>query len=128
MSWISKLNPFKKEDGAPQGGLPALPPELAKDPEAKGVMGAFFRKWKDPFFLKQLRTLAGHMQRDGVNMKDMAAVKAWLEKNKEAIDRGDFKEPPPKPGETFVKTGPETGRNDPCHCGSGKKFKKCHGR
>ena len=20
------------------------------------------------------------------------------------------------------------GRNDPCHCGSGKKFKKCHGR
>lgn len=22
---------------------------------------------------------------------------------------------------------PETGRNDPCPCGSGKKFKKCHG-
>lgn len=22
----------------------------------------------------------------------------------------------------------ELGRNDPCHCGSGKKFKKCHGR
>ncbi|MEO1063896.1 MAG: SEC-C metal-binding domain-containing protein [Actinomycetota bacterium] len=20
------------------------------------------------------------------------------------------------------------GRNDPCHCGSGKKFKNCHGR
>ncbi|MBI5368166.1 MAG: SEC-C domain-containing protein [Planctomycetes bacterium] len=20
------------------------------------------------------------------------------------------------------------GRNEPCHCGSGKKFKKCHGR
>ena len=20
------------------------------------------------------------------------------------------------------------GRNDPCHCGSGKKFKKCHGQ
>jgi uncharacterized protein len=19
------------------------------------------------------------------------------------------------------------GRNDPCHCGSGRKFKKCHG-
>ena len=32
----------------------------------------------------------------------------------------------PKP-ETFVKTGPDLGRNDPCHCGSGKKFKKCHG-
>jgi hypothetical protein len=23
---------------------------------------------------------------------------------------------------------PQPGRNDPCHCGSGKKFKKCHGR
>jgi SEC-C motif-containing protein len=22
---------------------------------------------------------------------------------------------------------PKLGRNDPCHCGSGKKFKKCHG-
>jgi len=21
----------------------------------------------------------------------------------------------------------EPGRNDPCHCGSGKKYKKCHG-
>ena len=27
----------------------------------------------------------------------------------------------------FVKSGPDVGRNDPCHCGSGKKFKKCHG-
>jgi uncharacterized protein len=25
-----------------------------------------------------------------------------------------------------VKTA-EPGRNDPCWCGSGKKFKKCHG-
>jgi uncharacterized protein YecA (UPF0149 family) len=22
---------------------------------------------------------------------------------------------------------PKTGRNEPCPCGSGKKFKKCHG-
>ncbi len=33
----------------------------------------------------------------------------------------------PKP-ETFVRAEPSVGRNDPCHCGSGKKFKKCHGR
>lgn len=26
-----------------------------------------------------------------------------------------------------VRVGPKTGRNDPCPCGSGKKFKKCHG-
>lgn len=27
-----------------------------------------------------------------------------------------------------VKVGPKIGRNDPCPCGSGKKFKQCHGR
>lgn len=26
-----------------------------------------------------------------------------------------------------VKVGPKVGRNDPCPCGSGKKFKHCHG-
>jgi SEC-C motif-containing protein len=29
---------------------------------------------------------------------------------------------------TIVRTGPKTGRNDPCPCGSGKKFKHCCGR
>jgi len=27
----------------------------------------------------------------------------------------------------YKADGSELGRNDPCHCGSGKKFKKCHG-
>ena len=31
----------------------------------------------------------------------------------------------PKPATRRVASMP--GRNDPCHCGSGKKFKKCHG-
>ena len=136
MSWINKLNPFaKKEDAAPGApstpglpGMPSLPPELANDPKAKGMMATFFRKWKDPAFMKQLRTLAMHMQKEGVDVKDMKAVQAWIEANKDRIEKGDFNEDPVgKPGETFVKTGPEVGRNDPCHCGSGKKFKKCHG-
>jgi preprotein translocase subunit SecA len=28
---------------------------------------------------------------------------------------------------TVSNGGPKTGRNDPCPCGSGKKYKKCHG-
>ncbi|MEO8278317.1 MAG: UPF0149 family protein [Ideonella sp.] len=28
----------------------------------------------------------------------------------------------------FQREGPKLGRNDPCHCGSGKKFKQCHGK
>jgi preprotein translocase subunit SecA len=30
--------------------------------------------------------------------------------------------PPPK------RSGPKVGRNDPCPCGSGKKYKQCCGR
>ena len=29
---------------------------------------------------------------------------------------------------TFRRDDKKVGRNDPCHCGSGKKFKKCHGK
>jgi len=37
----------------------------------------------------------------------------------------DGRTPPVKP----VKLeGPKIGRNDPCSCGSGKKYKKCHGK
>jgi len=31
-----------------------------------------------------------------------------------------------RPG--FTPTGARIGRNDPCWCGSGLKYKKCHGR
>ncbi|MEC9364013.1 MAG: preprotein translocase subunit SecA [Pseudomonadota bacterium] len=34
--------------------------------------------------------------------------------------------PPPRP-QTVVREMPKVGRNDPCPCGSGKKFKHCHG-
>lgn len=30
--------------------------------------------------------------------------------------------------ETYVRTEKKIGRNDPCPCGSGKKYKQCHGR
>jgi len=29
---------------------------------------------------------------------------------------------------TFRRSEPKIGRNEPCHCGSGKKYKHCHGR
>ena len=27
-----------------------------------------------------------------------------------------------------IRVGPKIGRNDPCPCGSGKKYKNCHGK
>jgi preprotein translocase subunit SecA len=40
----------------------------------------------------------------------------------EAVSRGKSKP------ETFKRSEKKVGRNDPCPCGSGKKFKHCHGR
>ena len=34
----------------------------------------------------------------------------------------------PPPAKQYVREGPKIGRNDPCPCGSGKKYKKCCGR
>jgi preprotein translocase subunit SecA len=34
---------------------------------------------------------------------------------------------PPPPPPPFTRAGQKVGRNDPCPCGSGKKFKHCHG-
>jgi preprotein translocase subunit SecA len=28
----------------------------------------------------------------------------------------------------YVRDGQKVGRNDPCPCGSGKKYKQCHGK
>jgi len=34
----------------------------------------------------------------------------------------------PPAAEPFVRDGRKVGRNEPCPCGSGKKFKQCHGK
>ena len=36
--------------------------------------------------------------------------------------------PPPEPVTTFIREGRKVGRNEPCPCGSGKKYKQCHGQ
>jgi preprotein translocase subunit SecA len=38
------------------------------------------------------------------------------------------RETPSQPQTPYQREGEKTGRNDPCPCGSGKKYKKCCGR
>ena len=40
---------------------------------------------------------------------------------------GQTQGPPEKP-RTVVREGRKVGRNEPCPCGSGKKYKQCHGK
>ncbi len=41
---------------------------------------------------------------------------------------GENEQPAPSAAQPFVRSGKKVGRNDPCPCGSGKKFKQCHGK
>ena len=43
-------------------------------------------------------------------------------------DESDYIDPSENIKQEPIKVGPKIGRNDPCPCGSGKKYKNCHGR
>jgi hypothetical protein len=47
-----------------------------------------------------------------------------MEEKYEPPTAGGHYEPVPEPV-PYVRSGPKIGRNDPCPCGSGKKYKKC---
>jgi preprotein translocase subunit SecA len=46
----------------------------------------------------------------------------------EEADEGDVAVAEAEKPQPFVRRGGKVGRNDPCPCGSGKKYKHCHGR
>nr|WP_287100983.1 preprotein translocase subunit SecA [Hydrotalea sp. AMD] len=58
------------------------------------------------------------------DLSNMRTQKASLDG---AVREDDYYDPTPVKQEP-VKVGPKIGRNDPCPCGSGKKYKNCHGK
>jgi len=57
---------------------------------------------------------------------DMNFEHAALQHEAEASQVNE--EPHPEGHKPFVRHDKKIGRNDPCYCGSGKKFKQCHGK
>jgi len=68
-------------------------------------------------------------QEQKTDMSNMRSNKAEVDARGEdyAANENDYYDPTPVKQEP-VKVAPKIGRNDPCPCGSGKKFKNCHGR
>jgi SEC-C motif len=55
-----------------------------------------------------------------------ARQRRWAEDEElEDLETGEDEEFVLPPIETYVRAAPKVGRNDPCPCGSGKKYKKC---
>jgi uncharacterized protein YecA (UPF0149 family) len=77
----------------------------AKTPEMKKIIIEMYRK----------------MLEDGVNVQNEKEVEKWMQKNQDLFIQ------PSQKIETYRREKPKVGRNDPCPCGSGKKYKKCCG-
>ena len=54
-------------------------------------------------------------------LSDLKGVQ-YQHANSETESEAPAKRPTP------IQAGPKVGRNDPCPCGSGKKYKQCHGQ
>ncbi|MFC1678869.1 SEC-C metal-binding domain-containing protein [Elusimicrobiota bacterium] len=121
---------------APDAKQPPIPVELIdtlnadgapdlKELESKGLLPKFLRLWNNPATLRRLKTLSQLMKAGGVEPKDKAAVKSWAKKNQDKLEAEEPGQEPAAPIKPFKKTDASVGRNDPCPCGSKKKFKKC---
>ncbi|MBS1589151.1 MAG: preprotein translocase subunit SecA [Bacteroidetes bacterium] len=95
--------------------------------------------------LETNRNIISFLVRAGIPVQDVPPQAAQqvpqhtdmsqMHSNKEEIDEAgqDYAADEHDMGDTMtrrtpVQAGPKIGRNDPCPCGSGKKYKQCHGR
>lgn len=82
-------------------------------------------------FLCHASLPSGEQLREGRESRtDMSRMKIRKdEMSNEGMDgHSDYHDPAAQAKPEPVRVGPKVGRNDPCPCGSGKKYKACHGR
>jgi preprotein translocase subunit SecA len=62
------------------------------------------------------------------NQRREALAKQKMQLRHDEVNAVADSEDQDRPKAQIVRSGPKVGRNDPCPCGSGKKFKSCHGQ
>ena len=122
---------FKKKNKPAAPGAPAKAAEKESieqriEREIDSLPSMLKGKLKDPEVKKRFIDIAKRMEKDGVDFKSIRQMKKWM-KQHEAELRAEQGGEVAKV-ETVVHEGPKVGRNDPCPCGSGKKYKKCCGK
>ena len=104
-----------------------------KDPVVVYRMEGFdmFDQMVDDIKFDVVKLLMHATKRDeGASRKEAAQITDVKLQEKTAIELVDGKLSPKEGGinKTIVNQSPKVGRNDPCPCGSGKKYKNCHGK
>ena len=125
-----------------------------QDPDLRMTLGSMLLDYARPGFRRKLEELAD-MQTSPVAMFDRAEITQvyfsrgrepqwewenfkdpWVFYEPEVMARrqlqwaeaeAELAQPDLGSDETYVRETPKIGRNDPCPCGSGKKYKKCCG-
>ena len=117
-------NPFKKKkEEVPPTQPQSIADKLEKEIDA--LPDAFKMQLKDPKVKERFMSIARRMEADGVNFKSIRQMKKWMKEHEAELRKEG--NPEQLHVETVVHEGPRIGRNDPCPCGSGKKYKKCCG-
>lgn len=127
--------------GTLMGEPPAVVPLFIFEPAwdhldwlAGFVMGADFdpEVWdhareEAPHLFGPLGALGG-MERDAKGFEDAChELSLSLVGIRDYFRAGEWREAFEEVQQPFVRAGPKVGRNEPCPCGSGRKFKKCCG-
>jgi len=108
-----------------------------KDPKQEYRREAFelFGRLLDTVKLEVTRTImvvrietAEELERASESIQeDLADVKG-VQYQHAGVDQSEDDSPARAAAPQPVQSGPKVGRNDPCPCGSGKKYKHCHGQ
>ena len=104
---VKAKSPAEKTDDELAAELDAISPQIlaqAKEPQMRALIINIYRQ----------------MLVDGVDINDDKEVKKWMKKHPEVLQGGQTVKVA-----TVRNEGPKVGRNEPCPCGSGKKYKKC---
>jgi len=125
----SQVQPVQAAHPVPQAQVPvkAVKPHAQKTDdelaeELNKISPEILSQAKTPEMRKLVINIYRKMLVDGVDVNNEKEVKKWLKKHPEVAAGGDTQKV-----ETVKRAEPKTGRNDPCICGSGKKYKKCCG-
>ncbi|MBM7583196.1 curved DNA-binding protein CbpA [Caldicoprobacter guelmensis] len=96
-------------------------------PELYAVKKDFFVAMENPY--QRNKMLRRYQREERRYMGVFNLFKSLLDEGQEDLeDDEDYVEPWYSSDKPYVREQPKVGRNDPCPCGSGKKYKKCCGK
>jgi preprotein translocase subunit SecA len=73
----------------------------------------------EPKVIEESEVAGKKNQEEMVVKEGSGGTKVTIERNGQVVDEKVY-------GDTGALQHQKPGRNDPCYCGSGKKYKKCH--